>query len=180
MRMLTTYIPTRRFASDLWSEMDRFFDTWNEEGNRSISKIGFDDGVFSPACEVKESSDYFLMSVDLPGMKHEDIKIELTDDLLTVSGQRKREIAKENQKWQRFEKSYGYFKRSFVLPNAIDADKIETNYENGVLELYLPKTSAAKPRNIQIQSGKSGFFEKLLGSKKTNPELKDVTTSKIS
>ncbi len=167
MRMLTTYIPTRGFTSDIWSEMDRFLDDWN----RSVANKSYSERSFSPASEITESGDYYLMSLDLPGMKQDDIKIEMSDDILTISGERKRATS---------EKSYGYFKRSFSLPEAVEADKIEARYENGVLELYLPKTPAAKPRHIQIQSGKASFFDKLLGSKKTNQELKDVTASKVS
>lgn len=169
MRMLVT--------SDLWNEMDRFLDDWTQP---SSTKRHYDERSFNPACEIVESGDYLLMSVDLPGMKQDDIKIEMSDDMLTVSGERKRESTEKNHKLQRYEKSYGFFKRSFALPSAIDADKIEARYENGVLELYLPKTPAAKPRNIQIQSGKTGIFEKFLGSKKNNQELKDVTSPKVS
>ncbi len=167
MRMLTTYIPTRGFTSDIWSEMDRFLDDWSH----SVTNKYYSERTFSPASEITESGDYYLMSVDLPGLRQDDIKIEMANDVLTISGERKRATSG---------KSNGYFKRSFSLPEAVDADKIEARYESGVLELYLPKTPAAKPRQIQIQSGKPNFFEKLLGSKKTNQELKDVTASKVS
>lgn len=177
MRNTTPYWTTRTLASDLFEEMDRFFNDWSRVTPET--KV-YDERTFHPACEVSESDEHYLMSVDLPGMKKEDIKIEMSDNLLTISGERKREQTEKNQKIQRHEKSYGFFKRSFTLPNSIEADKVEAHYENGVLELYLPKVQAARPRSIEIQSGKSGFFEKLLGSKKTNQELKDVTASSLS
>jgi HSP20 family protein len=78
----------------------------------------------------------------------------------------------------RFEKSYGTFKRSFVLPNTISADKVEARYEDGVLELYLPKTEVAQAKKIEIQSGKGGIFDKLLGDRKqAQSSNKDVPVS---
>lgn len=175
MRMLTPYWTTRSLASDLFDEMDRFFDDWNRV--TPVTKA-YDERAFEPACEVSESDEHYLMSLDLPGMKKEDIKIEMSDNLLTISGERRRENAEKNQRVQRYEKSYGFFKRSFTLPASVEADKVEARYEDGVLELYLPKTHAAKPRQIEIQSEKGGIFGKLLGSKKGHQEFKDVDSTK--
>lgn len=161
MRMLTPYFTTRSLASDFFDEMDRFFE--GTPANFSPRNF-YDERTFHPACEVSESEDHYMMSVDLPGMKKEDIKIELNNNVLTISGERKREATPE--------RSYGFFKRGFTLSNSIESGRVEARYENGVLELYLPKTQAAKSRQIEIQSGKTGIFDKLLGSKKTsqNPD----------
>lgn len=178
MRMLTPTWTTRSIASDLFDEMDRFFDDWNR--STQPGKV-YDERRFEPACDISETDEHYLMSVDLPGMKKENIKIEMSDDVLTVSGERKREGSEKNQRIQRYEKSYGLFKRSFTLPASIESNKVEARYEDGVLELYLPKTQAAKPRNIEIQTGKSGIFGKLLGSsKKASQELKDVNSTMVS
>ncbi len=141
MRMIQTYWPNRTLASDLFDEMERYFEDWGQAPARS-----YDERTFVPAHEVSEDAEHFLMSIDLPGMKKEDIKIDVTGDVLTISGERKRA-----------QKLYGTFKRSFQLPTNIEADKVEARYEDGVLELYLPKVQAAKPRQIEIQSGKSGL-----------------------
>jgi HSP20 family protein len=109
---------------------------------------------FAPAYEVSEKDDHYAISLDIPGVKKDEIKIEVLDKSLTVSGERKK-----------FEKSYGTFKRSFVLPNTVSTDKIEAHYEDGVLTLYVPKTPAAQARTIEVQAGKSSFLEKFLGSK---------------
>jgi HSP20 family protein len=179
MRMLTPYWTTRSLASDLFDEMNRFFD----EDNRHASGRIYDERVFDPAYEITETDEHYLMSVDLPGMKQEEIKIEVADNVLVISGERKREATEDQKtKVQRYEKSYGFFKRSFNLPSTIESDQIEAHYENGVLELYLPKAQAAKPRSIEIQSGKGGFFDRLLGTKKNTKELKEVhsNTNRVS
>lgn len=176
MRILTPYFANRSLASDLFDEMDRFFDDWGPMPTKQV----YDERNFNPACEVAETDEHYLMSVDLPGMKKEDIKIEMSDNVLTVSGERKRDSSGKTQRFQRYERSYGFFKRSFSLPSSIEADKVEARYEDGVLELYLPKTQAAKPRHIEIQSGKGGIFDKLLGSRKNSQELKQVTSTKVS
>lgn len=176
MRML---IPTTRdqfFNSDLFNEMDRLFDdAWT-----SVPRAFYDERKYDPACEITETPEHFMMSIDVPGMKKEDIKIEVSHDVLTVSGERKRERTEKDQKTQRYEKSYGFFKRSFALPNSVQADKVEARYEDGVLELCLPKVEAAKPRQIEINSSKGGVFGKLLGSKKNDKEMKDVSSDKAS
>lgn len=163
MRLLTPYRTNRNFSSDLFDEMERFFDEWNRP---STTPQVYDERNFHPACEVTEADGHYLMSVDLPGMKKSDIKIEVIDGILTVSGERKRESQSDPaERVQRFEKYYGSFKRSFTLPVQVEADKVEARYEDGVLELYLPKAAAVKPRSVEIQSGKSGIFEKLLNTK---------------
>jgi len=129
---------TSTLHSDLWRQMDRLFD---------------DTTTTTPAYEVSEREDHFALSVDLPGVKKDEIKIEVLDKNLTISGERKK-----------FDKSYGAFKHSFILPNTVSAEKIEAHYEDGVLQLYIPKTIAAQARTIEVQSGKSSLLEKLLGT----------------
>lgn len=147
--MRTTFFTTG-LHSDLWRQMDRLLDDSNE---------------FAPEFEVAEREDHFAISVDLPGMRKEDIKIEVLDRTLTLSGERRR-----------FEKSYGTFKRTFMLPNTVNAEKIEANYEDGVLLLYVPKTQVAQARAIEIQSGKSSsLIEKFLGTKRTAQDATPVT-----
>lgn len=171
MRLLTPYVSNRDVAGDFFSEIDQFFNGFDRE----IKSRFYDERSFSPACEVAETDEHYLMSVDLPGMKKEDIKIEVKDNILTISGERKKETTSDSKsKIQRYERTYGFFKRSFSLPASLNSEAVEARYENGVLELYLPKSQAARSRQIEIQSGKAGIFEKLLGSKKTSQDVKDV------
>jgi HSP20 family protein len=176
MRLLTPYWTTRSLASDLFDEMDRVFD------DKEIQFVKtYDERNFSPACEITEADDHFVMSVDLPGMKKDEIKIELNGEQLTITGERKRRVKHEkDSKIQPYERSYGYFKRSFALPSIIDADKVEAQYENGVLDLYIPKSTAARKRQIEIKTEKAGIFEKLIGSSRSENEEKEVNSIKVS
>lgn len=162
MRMINTNWPVRRASSaDLFDEMERMFDSFHNSWERTPA-----EKTFSPACDVTEDNEHYLMTIDLPGFKKEDIKIEMNDNVLTISGERRREVKQDEGKAHRFERSYGTFKRSFSLPTTVSGDKIEANYEDGVLSLYLPKTPVAKARTIEIQSKNGGFFDRLLGNKK--------------
>ncbi len=134
---------------------------------------------FQPNCDISETKDHYLLSLDMPGVRKEDIKAEVQGNHLIISGERQREVKEGNDEATlRHERVYGKFERTFVLPTSISSDKIEAHYENGVLNVALPKTESAKGRVIQIQTGSNSFFGKLLGSKKENPkELKDVKIS---
>ncbi len=154
MRLLTTYWPARNLAnSDFFSDMERVFD-----GLAQAQPTQNTAAIFRPSYDSQESEDHYLLTVDLPGVKKEDLKIELNAKILTVSGERKGP------------RNTGTFSRSFTLPETVNADKIEAQHENGVLNLYLPKTVLAKPRTIEIQSQKGGFFEKLLNTKADKEE----------
>jgi HSP20 family protein len=134
---------------------------------------------FQPSCDIHEAKDHYLVSFDMPGVKKEDIKIEVQGNQLMISGERQREVREENgEAILRHERVYGKFERTFALPTSIDADKIEAYYENGVLNVALPKAESAKGRTIQVQTGQNGFFSKLLGSKReSSKEPKDVKVS---
>lgn len=163
MRLITPTWTNQNFAnSDLFDQMERFFEDLPSVGTGRF----YDERNFTPATDISENDDSYTISFDIPGMKKEDIKIEIDSNILMISGERKRENKTDKKdKIQRFEKTYGFFKRSFSLPQGIDPNGIQANYENGVLELALPKTAEAKPRRIEIQSGKNGFMSKLLGTK---------------
>lgn len=170
MRSLTPYWTTRNLVSDLFDEMDDYFSNVNRDWPSART---YDEQSFGPSCEISEADDHYSLSMDIPGMRQEDIKIEVHNNTLVISGERKREkAADKNERVQRYERSYGSFKRSFTLPTTVQDDKIEARYENGVLDLYLPKVAESKPRQIEIKEGKGGFFNRLTGSDKSS-ETKD-------
>ncbi|MGZ5278978.1 MAG: Hsp20/alpha crystallin family protein [Pseudobdellovibrionaceae bacterium] len=140
-----------------------------------------DKDWYVPSFDVNETEEAYLLSVDLPGVKKEDVNIDVSNNVLTVSGERKHEYESKEKGSRRYEQSYGQFTRSFTLPTAVDAEKVEANMEDGVLKIALPKSEQTKPHKIQVQAGKSGFFSKLVGSSdKKEKKEKDVSSHQTS
>ena len=109
---------------------------------------------WTPAIEVFEKEDRFLVKAELPGMKEEDIDISAVGDTLTIKGERKVESEVKEEDYYCCERSYGSFFRSIALPSHVDAQKIEASYEDGVLEVSLPKIPEVKPKKISVSAKK--------------------------
>ena|SRR5205809_3344415 len=107
---------------------------------------------WSPAVDIYEDEDHITLKAELPGMKREDIAVSVVGDVLTLSGERKGEEEQEEGDFYRSERFYGKFERSFTLPQAVDPQKIEATYKDGVLSVRCPKTEAAKPKQIEVKS----------------------------
>ena len=103
-----------------------------------------------PAVDVLESKDAYLIRAELPGMKREDINLEVKDGTLTLTGERKSEKPAEGVEYRHVERVSARFWRSFSLPETVKQDGIEASYNDGVLEVRVPKTEAVKPRQIEI------------------------------
>jgi len=150
---------------DFMSEVERIFDdAWTAGQTTRVAESFVPE--FSPQVSVRETDDNFLVSADLPGVPQENIKIEFAHGRLTVSGERSREEKSEGEHFHRYEKQFGRFERTFQLPTDVDESKIQARYENGVLEVLVPKSEIAKPRTINIESGKQGLFSKVIGATK--------------
>jgi HSP20 family protein len=104
-----------------------------------------------PTTDVVETDDHFVVELDLPGMKREDIRISVQNGSLTVKGERRQSSDQSKNKYSRYERTYGAFTRTFQLPNTIDGNRIEASYKDGVLRLVLPKSEAARPREIEVK-----------------------------
>lgn len=124
---------------------------------KSLFDVVFRDEPFfsnekwsTPKVNVAEKDDRYLLSVDLPGMKKEEVKIDLKDNILTISGERKSEHKEEKDNYYRSEVSYGKFSRSFNV-EGVDTEKISAKYEDGVLKLELEKSKEQKPKEISVQ-----------------------------
>ena len=120
---------------------------------------------WAPAIEVFEKEDKFVVKAELPGMKEEDIDISVVGDTLTVKGERKAESEVKEEDYYCCERSYGSFSRSIAVPSNVDAKKIEASYEDGVLEVSLPKTVETKPTKVSVTAKKN---EKTSDKKKTS------------
>ena len=103
-----------------------------------------------PSMDLVEADDHFLLKADLPGLAEEDVAIEVRDNALTISGERKAEHERRERGWYRVERSFGRFSRSLSLPEGIDPDAITASFDRGVLSVTIPKPEQRKPRRIQI------------------------------
>ncbi len=108
-------------------------------------------GQWIPPVDVVEEGDTIRLVAELPGVRAEDVKISLENNVLTLQGEKKREEGGEDDKAYRFERAYGLFERSFNLPATIDAKKIVAKFDAGLLTVLLPKVEAAKPRLITVK-----------------------------
>ena len=108
---------------------------------------------FMPACDILEDKDNLRIVLELPGVRPEDVKINLENNVLTIRGEKRQSTEENGERWHRFERSWGSFERSFTLPNLVDAEGIQATAEHGVLTLVVPKSEKAKPREIPVRIG---------------------------
>jgi HSP20 family protein len=147
---LVRWEPARELSS-LQSEMNRLFNTFFETpttgGNGGAARR------WIPSMDLVETDEHFVLRADLPGLSEEDVSIELEDNVLTVSGERKAEHEEKKEGFYRVERSFGQFRRSLTLPDGVNADAIAATFDKGVLEVRIPKPEERKPRKVAIQVG---------------------------
>ena len=149
--MTTGLIRWNPEADLIRGRFDRVFnqmlnDLW---GSAASEELG--QRTFLPAVDVHESANALVFSAELPGLKKEEVKITLENQVLTISGERKRESDSKDQKVHRIERSFGSFSRSFTLPGSFKASEATAAYDHGVLTITVPKVEAPKPRTIEIK-----------------------------
>ena len=108
------------------------------------------DRPLAPAVDIEEKEGNYVLRADLPGMKKEDIHIELHDGCLTLRGERRTEHEEEKEGYHRYERSYGTFERSFRVPETVTDKDIHASYHDGVLELTVPAPKAQRPKAIEV------------------------------
>ena len=142
---LVRFDPFRELTA-LQGEMSRLFRQFgaNETGTQRES--------WMPSIDVFEKADSIQLKAELAGMKPEDINIEVEDNVLTVSGERRFEEEVQQDKYYRIERRYGSFARSIALPQGVDGDRIQATYENGILEVTVPKVEQARPKKIAVST----------------------------
>lgn len=150
---------------DFWDQWLKDFEDVFEGLNENSVSTNYDapKNFSIPASDIREKDGTYFLAVDLPGVKKEQIDIEVDGKQITVKAERKHESQRGNEHFYRSERHHGYFKRVFRLPEEIDAKKIEAQYENGVLELAVPKSEITKAHKIKIGEGKTGLFRSLMG-----------------
>lgn len=106
-----------------------------------------------PACDIYETENEIVITADLPGMEQDDVKVELTGDVLTLTGERTHESEQKKEGYHRVERAYGRFQRSFTLGTQVNSEAITASFDKGVLTVKLPKSESVKPKQIPIQAG---------------------------
>lgn len=104
----------------------------------------------SPLVDIAEADAAYLITAELPGVRLEDVKLEIQNDVLTLSAQKQPESAREQEQYHRVERSYGTYTRSFALPKGVQSDDVQATMKDGVLTIRLPKTEQARARHIPI------------------------------
>jgi HSP20 family protein len=138
----------------LSTQMDRLFDTFGRGGGLFGSSLGRSGEMgWSPEIEVYERNNQLVVCADLPGMKKDDIHVEITDDALVIKGERKQEFSDTQDGFQRSERSYGSFYRTISLPDGVNPEQLQANFQNGVLKITvpLPAQQQRQSRRIEIQ-----------------------------
>jgi HSP20 family protein len=136
--------PFRGFDSMI-RRVNEVFDDVNRGG------IRFEIGDFTPRVDISDTDAALTFHAELPGMSKEDVKISITDgNMLTIRGEKKREEKTEEKNFLRVERSWGSFTRSFALPDNLDTDKVNAEFENGVLNVAIPKREPSKPKEQEI------------------------------
>src|SRR3954466_10316770 len=127
-------------------DLHRLFNTLFEDRNSVAQQR------WVPSMDLVEADDHFVLKADLPGLAEEDVSIEVRDNALTISGERKAEHERSERGWYRVERSFGSFARSLSLPDGIDPDRIQASFSHGVLDVRIPKPEERRPRRIAISA----------------------------
>jgi HSP20 family protein len=144
--------PSRELQT-IQQEMNRLFGTFFD----SQAGVAGDNGLarrWIPAMDLVEDDEHFVLRADLPGVREGDVNIELEDNVLTISGERRSEHEERKQGYRRVERASGRFARSLTLPDGVDPEGIDAHFENGVLEVRIPKPEERKPRKVAINVAK--------------------------
>ena len=162
---LIRWEPVRELQT-VQNEMNRLFNTFFDSptpggnGGPALRR-------WVPAMDVVETEDRYVLRADLPGMSESDVNIELDDNVLTISGERKSEHEHRGEGYYRVERASGSFSRSLTLPEGVDADSIQASFDSGVLEVRIPKPEQPKPRKVPISVG--GAAKTIEGAETTEP-----------
>jgi HSP20 family protein len=153
MTVLTRWDPFREFST-LQDRMNRLFRDSYSEGQEALTTSSF-----APAVDVYEDEHNVTLKIEVPGIEEKDIDVRIENNTLTVTGERKFEKEEKEENYRRVERQYGSFTRSFTLPNTVDHEKVQANYDKGVLKITLAKKAEAKPKQIKVNVGSEKALE---------------------
>jgi HSP20 family protein len=146
MTMLTRWDPFREFVT-IQDRMNRLFrDSYGPEGkDESLTTT-----AFAPPVDVYEDEHNVTLKIEVPGIDEKDIDVRIENNTLTVHGERKFEKEEKEENYRRVERQYGSFTRTFSLPNTVNHDNVQADYDKGVLKIKLAKKAEAKPKQIKV------------------------------
>ena len=138
-----------------FAEMEQYFDNFFRNPFSMLAHPLMSQGMprmmeMSPSVDIFEDGDEVVVKAEIPGVKKEDLDVTITDNSLTISGEKKQEEKVEKKDFHRVERSYGSFSRSFRLPENVNGSKAKANFKDGLLEVRLPRTKEAKQKKIEI------------------------------
>jgi HSP20 family protein len=145
---IVRYGGSGRELGALQDEVERMFRQVFGEGDRPATA-----GAWSPALDVEETEDRFVLHIELPGIDPNDVDVSLEENVLTVTGERRFYTERETDNFRRVERRFGRFHRSIRMPDRVNADAVEAAYRDGLLTITVPKAEEAKPRRIEVKAG---------------------------
>ena len=148
MAYLTRYQPFGEFTG--LQNLNRLFQEFSRGNDELLTS-----GTFVPAVDIYEDERSITLKIEVPGMNEKDLDIKLENNTLTVSGERKFEKEEKEENFHRIERRYGSFSRSFTLPNTVESENVQADYENGILSIKLAKRAEARPKQIKVNVGGS-------------------------
>jgi HSP20 family protein len=144
--------PTRRSLDSMTSlrrlnsVLDEAFNAWPYQSEQN----GALTSAWLPACDVFEDREAVKIMAEVPGVRPEDVKLSIENNLLTIRGEKKQQAEEKTERVHRYERSYGTFERTFALPTTVDPEKIAATYSQGILTVTIPKADRARPREIPV------------------------------
>lgn len=147
MKTLATWNPFREL-DEVQNRLGGLLGTFPRFGN---GNGGLDVADWSPQVDITEDDKEYLVKIDLPEMKKDEIKVNVEDGVLVISGERKTEKEEKNKKFHRIERGFGKFERSFTLPEDANDAKVAAEFKDGVLRVHLPKSPVAKTKAVEVK-----------------------------
>ena len=152
MKMMFPATRMNRSFGDLATDMNSIVDSLFGAATGQPTELA---AGFTPRMDIHEADDKFVITLDLPGVKPEDVHIDMNEDDLVIHGSRESNVETHDDRYSRVERWFGEFRRSVRLPRSVDREQISADYNDGVLSVWLPKSKTAATRKIEIRSGEA-------------------------
>lgn len=145
----SVFSPSRRSSTDIDNMLDDFFNNFENQFRRSL--LSRNEIDFYPLLDVSETNSHYTVELDIPGVKKEDININVDNNILTIRGKKEMDKDHKDSNYYSRERFYGDFTRSMALPSGVNTDKIDADFNNGVLTIKMPKNKATSTKTIEIK-----------------------------